>query len=112
MDQHNPDFSTEDIIKIQSFCQSIINKPRMIEEQPHKREGVYLFCEDWELIEICKYFYNGKNMYLNDPPPHRLNNNPLWSKEDIIQKAEALLREFSTIEEIVKHLKKKRNGSS
>ena len=105
-------FEKPELLEIMEFCQKVIEKPRMMEDQPHKREGVYLWCEDWKIIEICKYIINGREMYYNDPPPHRLKNNPLWSKDDIAQKSEKIIEEFKTITKITEHLKGIINGSA
>ena len=80
----------EEMLAFKRFTLSITEKPRPLESQPCVREGVFLWCEDWEIIEISKYFFNGRDMYFTDPPPNRLKHNPLWSKEDIAAKAEAL----------------------
>jgi len=90
------------------FCQQIITKPRVIDEQPHKREGIYLWCEDWRMIELCKYFFNGRDMYYEDPPPNRLKNNPLWSKDEIATQAEKLFADFGSVDKIIEYLKQER----
>ena len=100
-------FNEEEILEIKKFCQAITNKPRWFKDQPHISKDGFIFCEDWELIEICKYLFHGKELYLGDPPPNRLKNNPLWSQEEIIQKAEALIAEHKTVDKIIAVLKER-----
>ena len=68
----------QDILKIKRYCQEIINRPRPIEDQAHRKQGGCLWCRDWEIIELTKYLFNGRSAYFGDPPPNRLKNNPLW----------------------------------
>lgn len=82
--------SREEVLIYKNYCQKIIENPRPIDAQPHIRDGGYLFCDDWWIIEVLKYFFNGPEMYMADPPPKRLRNNPLWSKEAIVKEAENL----------------------
>lgn len=98
----------EETIKLKRFCQEIINKPRPMEDQPHAREGVFLWCEDWEIIEILKYFFNGKEGYFGDPPPNRLKNNPLWSKEKIEEKALNLMEAYKDADGIIEYFRANR----
>jgi hypothetical protein len=101
-------FNDKEILELKQYTQSIINKPRPIDAQPHERRDDKIFCEDWEIIEICKYIFNGASEYKQDPPPNRLKNNPLWSKEDIIRKAEALIAEVGSMDKIIQIFKQKR----
>jgi len=105
-------FSQEDIIKFKKFAQEIINSPNPIEQQKFIREKNFLWCTDWEIIEILKYLFNGEDMYLTDPPPNRLKNNPLWSKEEIIKAAKEIIENSDNSDEIIKKLKKKRNNDT
>ena len=105
-------FNDKDILALRTFCQDVCRQPRSMEIQPHKREGVFLWCEDWEIIELCKYLFHGRELYMGDPPPNRLKHNPLWSQEDIATKAEALMAEFMTADKIIEHLRGKRNGTA
>ncbi len=106
-------FNNEDCLKFRIFCQSIIVSPRPIDAQYHKREGIFIWCEDWEIIELCKYLFHGRELYYGDPPPNRLKFNPLWSKDDIAEKAEKLIAEFKDADSIIEHLRKRRtNGSA
>jgi hypothetical protein len=52
--------------------------------------------------------FNGKDMYEADPPPNRLKNNPLWSKNAIVIEAEALISELKTADNIITKLKERR----
>ncbi len=101
-------FTPEEILNLKIFCQGITTSPRPIESQVHSRIGPYLWCDDWEIIEILKYLFNGKAMYYEDPPPNRLKNNTLWSKENIEKEAEKLISELKTAEAIINYLKQRR----
>ncbi len=101
-------FNDQDVLALKTYCQSVINLPRPIDDQPHTREGVFLWCEDWEIIEICKYLFHGRDVYYGDPPPNRLRFNPLWSKDDVSKKAEALISDYKTVANIIDFLKKRR----
>lgn len=104
-------FTPGEIIKLKRFCQEIIDKPRMMDAQPSERRGAYIWCEDWEIIEILKYLFNGPAMYADDPPPNRLKNNPLWSKDQIKSMAESYLENYQTADSIITALRSLRNGS-
>lgn len=100
----------KDILDLKRFLQTVIYNPRPIDKQPlYCVSGDKRWCEDWEIIEICKYLFNGREAYYGDPPPNRLKNNPLWSKDDIADKAEKLLEEHKTAEEIIEALKQRRS---
>lgn len=101
-------FNDADRLEFKRYCQKIIEAPKPIDDQPHARDGGYLFCLDWEIIEILKYLFNGPEMYRDDPPPNRLKNNPLWSKEDIVAKAEGLITTYATADQIIAALKARR----
>lgn len=102
-------FSEEDILKLRTFCQEICGKPRSFTEQKIVREGIFIWCDDWEIIELCKYLFYGREAYYGDPPPNRLKHNPLWGKDDIALKAEALIVEYKTAEAIIEALRARRN---
>ena len=104
-------FNDADKLKFKIFCQTIISAPRPIDAQPHTRAGDKMWCEDWELIEICKYLFHGPELYFGDPPPNRLKNNNLWNQKDIQATAEKLIEEFKTADDIINYLKGKRNGA-
>lgn len=97
-----------DIHKLKNFCQIIIEKPRPMHAQPFKVLNGKFWCEDWEIIEILKYFFNGESMYLTDPPPNRLKNNPLWERNRIIFQARRLAEEFPDVDNLINHLKLRR----
>lgn len=99
-------FNEEDILKLNKFCHEIVTHPRRLEKQKCVREGSFIWCEDWEIIEILKYLFN-EELYLSDPLPNRLKGNPLWSQQDIIKKAEALVAEHKTADKIIAVLKEK-----
>lgn len=100
----------KDMIRLRNYCQVIISQPRALDAQPSVREGVHLWCEDWELIEILKFMFLGKETYLIEPPPNRLKNNPLWSKENIIKMAEKYMEIYQDADQIVSLMKGIRNG--
>ncbi len=83
-------FSDEDLLKLKNYLQRVIDKPRWISHQPHVQKGEFLWCDDWRIIEILKYLIYGPAAYEQDPPPNRLKNNPLWSKEQIVKDAEEM----------------------
>lgn len=102
-------FTRAEEIMLRNYVQEIINRPRSMEEQHHTRQGVHLWCDDWEIIEILKYLFNGHNGYMGDPPPNRLKNNPLWSKEGIAEKANKLIEESNgDVHKIILKLKCRR----
>lgn len=103
-------FTPEDILNLRIYCQSITRAPRHMEEQLHTRAGVYLWCEDWLIIELCKYLFHGKETYYGDPPPNRLKNNPLFSKDAIAGEAEQLIAEYKTADAIIAHFTTVRAG--
>ena len=101
-------FTDADKLEFKRFCQSIIESPRPMDDCNMKRSGAFIWCDEWEIIEILKYLFNGPDMYAQDPPPNRLKNNPLWSKEEIVAKAEGLIKVYSTAENIIGALKARR----
>lgn len=105
-------FNAADILLLKRFLQEIIGRPRPMEVQPSVREGIYLWCEDWEIIEILKYLFHGKEVYYGDPPPNRLKNNPLWSKEEIEKKAEQLKEKYQNAARIIEALSSQRNAAA
>ncbi|HLB58440.1 MAG TPA: hypothetical protein VJL60_06465, partial [Gammaproteobacteria bacterium] len=98
-------FDKEEIHMFNNYLQSVIEKPRPIEAQPHVIRNGCIWCDDWKIIEILKYFINGPEMYAADPPPNRLKNNPLWSKEEIVQMATEIKQEHDLAELIIEHFK-------
>lgn len=84
----------EDKIKLKKFNQSIIDNPRPMDEQWSETKDGKIWCSDWEIIEILKYMFNGRSMYMEDPPPNRLKNNPLFDKNKIAGTAEFLLKHY------------------
>ena len=101
----------EEYLKYKNFVQKITSKPAPIEDQPHKREGLFLWCEDWELIELGKFLFMGKSTYLGDPPPRRLKFNPLFNQEKIISDGEALLNKYNgDAEKIIQSLEERRRA--
>lgn len=98
----------EDMKKIQKFCQWIIQNPLPFDKQKFTRQGMHIWCRDWEIIEILKYLINGHDGYMGDPPPNRLKFNPLWCKEDIVTTGKNLLNSFDNVDEIIRILKRRR----
>lgn len=97
--------SDYDKLKLRTYCQQIISNPRPLEAQFYRREGAFLWCEDWEIIEILKYLFLGRELYHGDPPPNRLKNNPLWSKEEIEKKAERYMEDHQNADAIIGELR-------
>jgi len=56
-----------------------------LEYQEHIGEGKDLWCLDWWIIEIAKYFFEGEVDYLRFPKARRLENNDNFNKEDIVE---------------------------
>lgn len=104
--------TASDIVKLKRFCQEIIDKPRSMYEQPWKSLDDHIWCQDWEIIEILKYLFLGRETYMAEPPPNRLKHNPLWSKEAIEEKAEELLITYESTDEIIEQLRSIRNGTA
>lgn len=82
-----PVWTDNGIRSLQEFCQQIIFRPIPLDEQVTIRDGEKIWCQDWEIIELCKCLWHGEEVYRGDPPPNRLKNNPLWSKDVIVEKA-------------------------
>lgn len=101
-------FSQEEILKLKIFCQTITRSPRSLDQQPNTRQNGKSFCDDWEIIEIIKFLFNGE-LYWGDPLPNRLKNNPLFlGKQDIANKANKLIQELNSVDAIIEHLKQRR----
>lgn len=92
-------FNKAEIADLERFMGSLIDRPIPIEQQEYDKEGRFLWCADWWTIEICKYLFNGKELYYVDPLPVRLRNNPLWKKEYTELYAEYKLSMMKLIEE-------------
>lgn len=103
-------FIPSEIQHLKRYVQSIINNPRSFDKQKFITKDGFIWCDDWRIIEILKYLFNGREMYMNDPPPNRLKNNPLWSKEAIMKEADEIVDEYKTAEDIVSFLQQKRNS--
>lgn len=101
-------FTREQNLVFQNYLQQIIEKPRRIEDQPHQRNGQFLWCQDWEVIEILKCLFNGPD-YLGDPPPNRLKNNPFFDKNKIVEQTFNISKN-KTPQEIVEYLQALREG--
>lgn len=102
----------DECLALRRFCQEITYKPRPLDEQPCARQGVYIFCEDWEMIEITKFFFLGEETYFSEVTPRRLKNNPLFDKDIIKQKAQALFNHNNgNVEAIIEYLRGERNAS-
>lgn len=63
------------------------------------------------MIEIVKCLFLGERIYKAEPPPRRLKENPLWSKEKIIEKKNRLMEKHLTTEKVIEHLRNKRTAS-
>lgn len=103
--------SPEGALKVKNFVQSITERPAPIESQPFKREGIFTWCDDWELIELGKCLFMGKEVYLGDPPPRRLKFNPLFDQAGIVQAVDALLQKHGgDADKIIEELETRRKA--
>jgi hypothetical protein len=102
--------TAQDRQALKRYCQSIINNPAPLDGQPHTREGMKLWCKDWEIIEVLKCLFLGTSTYRADPPPRRLKQNPLWDQQAIISKAEALSTRCDSVEAMIEVLKAERSA--
>jgi hypothetical protein len=97
-----------DKLRLRQFVQQVTNRPRPLTAQPVQREGVFVWCDDWEIIELCKVLFHGKDAYLGDPPPNRLKLNPFYQPQRLIEQAEALWAEHGSAEALVKAFEARR----
>ena len=102
-------YDREEIRIFENFLQRIIEKPRSMPDQPHTIQDGFIWCDDWRIIEILKYFINGPEMYANDPPPNRLKKNPLWNQSLIVAEAMSIKAIYQTPQGIVDHLRQERD---
>ena len=103
-------FTQKEIIALEEYLQKIIGEPTPFDKQksifgPNK---FCQWCEEWELIEMLKYLFNGKDIYYRDPPPNRLKNSEHWSKPAIEEKVEKDLGDMESVEQIIAYFKNKR----
>jgi hypothetical protein len=105
-------FTQKENIALQEYLSTIIGNPTPFAKQTSvfDTSGKCIWCEEWELIEMLKYLFNGKDIYYRDPPPNRLKDSTLWSKEKIEEKAEAELGKIEDINLILAYFKKWREG--
>jgi len=66
---------------LRDLAQGIIWSPLPLDHQECQAEGNFRWCADWWTIEICKFFFLGERVYMDEKPPRRLQYNPLFSKE-------------------------------
>lgn len=104
-------FTQDEGLQFKIYLQSIINNPRTMDQQAHTRSNGFMWCDDWEIIEILKYFFNGPEGYDGDPPPNRLKRNPLWSKAEIVNKAEQLKACYETPDKIIQYFRLRRENA-
>jgi hypothetical protein len=100
--------SASESTDLKHLCQLLINSPLKMEQQQHVIKDGKIWCSEFETLELCKYIIYGKTYYYNDPPPNRLKNSSLWSKEEVERKAEILLNKFNTVAELINFLKQER----
>lgn len=76
-------------LKLRRMCQEITYKPRPMAEQPCEQPTISgkLWCEDWELIEVLKFFFLGKDTYYAEAPPRRLRGNAHFNHEKVERRA-------------------------
>lgn len=102
-------YSPAEITAFKNYCQQIIDRPRAIDQQPHERKDGFLFCEDWQIIEMLKYYFNGPVMYADDPPPNRLKRNPLFNKADLVTLAMAVEAEYPDVNDRINYFRSRRS---
>jgi hypothetical protein len=105
-------FTQREIITLEEYLQTIIGNPTPFYKQKSVFDdnGRCLWCEEWELIEMLKFLFNGKDIYYRDPPPNRLKNSTAWSKEAVEAKVEQELGSMETVEQIINYLRKVREN--
>ena len=89
----------KDILKIKQFMQFVIDHPLSFDNQEVIVRDGYKWCQDWWTVEIGKFLINGEEIYKIEPPPHRLKDNPLWSKEKIIRDGDFKLSMMKLLQE-------------
>ena len=96
---------------LKEHLQRIIGIPVPFDKQKSifGKNHVCLWCEEWEIIEMLKFLFNGKDNYYLDPPPNRIKDSiGLWSKESIEKKVNDDLGNMDTVEQMVEYFKNKR----
>jgi hypothetical protein len=95
------DIEEQDPIKreLKNFTQSVIDRPLPLDEQECVKRDGYVWCADWWTIEVCKYLINGEPGYIGDPPPNRLKNNPIFSKDVIIEHGRCKVAMYELLKE-------------
>jgi len=103
--------SSKEKIMLENHLNSIIGNPTSFDNQKSIMgdDGFCLWCEEWELIEMLKYLFNGKEVYDRDPPPNRLKKSTVWSKEAIEQKVIQDLDAMDSVEQIITYFNMRRN---
>jgi len=105
-------FDAAQTLEFLKYIQQVTERPRRMDQQWHRRESNFLWCDDWEILEILKYYVNGPQGYAGDPPPNRLKNNPMFDKEQIAKQAEQLIAEFSNPEGVIQYFKERRTRAA
>ena len=92
-------FTDEEDRTLRRLCQCIIDRPLAMNQQKADIwDDTIHYCDDWHAIEILKYLFNGEEMYLNDPPPHRLRRSDAKNyKEKIVTEGRAKLKLFDAL---------------
>ena len=89
------------IIELMKFTQFVTAYLVPLHEQETiGKVGKDFFCTDWWTIEVAKCLFNGKETYLQDPPPWRLRENKNFNKDSIIKDAEIRISMFEKLKEI------------
>lgn len=96
-------WTREQRLVFQNYLQRIIEKPTRMEAQHVVKENGFWWCGEWHMIELLKYMINGHE-YMGDPPPNRLKDNLLWSKDAIVEEGTAIFSMFKTPDAIVQYL--------
>ena len=100
----------DEIIVLKQYLQKVIGYPTPFDKQKSifGQNKFCQWCEEWEIIEMLKFLFNGKDMYYSDPPPNRLKNSSFWSKQAIEEKVERDLGKMDNVEQIIEYFKDKR----
>ena len=96
---------------LKEYLQKVIGNPTPFDKQKSifGENKLCLWCDEWEVIEMLKFMFNGKDNYYLDPPPNRIKNSVgLWSKEAIEAKVEKELGNMETTEQIIEYFKNRR----
>lgn len=93
-------FYNKELELFQKFLQNLLSSPLPMDKQHSVRKDDKMWCDDWWSIEILKFFINGEQAYIGDPPPNRLKNNDLWEKNTIIRQSKEKLFMLENLKQV------------